>query len=284
MTQADLRLTPPYAYGFSTYPPGASYGPRRMREYEFVWIIDGDVEYRWGELVTATPAPSLVLCRPEAVDFFRFDPDLRTQYAYFHFDVLSYPNDWPPMDEWPLARPLGDGDILPPLIRHLLAWADRGNARQVELTMLHILTAYVTGQTASGELPRQLLPEAVERAYTYIHERLDSDPAARLDLGELARVAGVNREYLCRLFKASTGRSPVETARLARLDRAALLLSRSNYSVSEIAALYGYSSPFHFSQRFKTEFGQSPRDLRAGLEAGATPPASRLVRTSAPIR
>jgi AraC-like DNA-binding protein len=113
---------------------------------------------------------------------------------------------------------------------------------------------------------------------------LDTDPAARISLTELAQVAGVNPEYLCRLLKASTGRSPIETVRLARLDRAALLLARSNYSVSEIATLCGYSSPFHFSQRFKAAFGQSPRDLRRSLEAGTTPPASRLVRTSEPIR
>jgi hypothetical protein len=134
-----------------------------MREYEFVWITEGDVEYNWRQTTISAPAPSIVLCRPGAVDFFRFDPDRRTRYAYFHFDILSSPDDWPAMEDWPLARPLEDGSILPPLIRHLLAWAGRGNARQIELTMLHILTAFVTGETATGELPRQMIPESVER-------------------------------------------------------------------------------------------------------------------------
>jgi transcriptional regulator GlxA family with amidase domain len=80
------------------------------------------------------------------------------------------------------------------------------------------------------------------------------------------------------LFNSATGRSPVETVRLARLDRAALLLARSNYSVKEIADFCGFSNPCHFSRRFKDAYGQSPTDLRRDIQAGATLPAPRLLR------
>ncbi len=70
----------------------------------------------------------------------------------------------------------------------------------------------------------------------------------------------------------------MQALRLARLDRAAVLLARSNYNVNEIAALCGFASAFHFSRVFKDAFGQAPRDLKRALQNGATPPVPRLLR------
>jgi transcriptional regulator GlxA family with amidase domain len=67
--------------------------------------------------------------------------------------------------------------------------------------------------------------------------------------------------------------------RLARLDRAATLLARSNYSVAEIARMCGFGDAFHFSRRFKAAYGQSPLQMRRALQNGATPPLSPLTRT-----
>ena len=74
------------------------------------------------------------------------------------------------------------------------------------------------------------------------------------------------------------GRSPAETVRLARLDRAAILLARSNYTVGEVAALYGFASPFHFSRAFKDAYGLPPTEVRRRILAGETPPLPRLLR------
>lgn len=279
----QLRVTRPRAIGVATYPPGATFGPRRLRDYEFVWIIEGDVEYRRGAQAFAAPPGAIVLCQAGDTDSFRFDPQRRTRHGFFHFDLLAAPDDWPPPADWPVVRPAADGDILRPLFQHLLTWAAVGHAWQCELTIAHLLAAFVGGQTAIGDLPREAAPPAVARVEAYIHERLEREPDAAIALADLAGVAGVNRERLCRLFKAATGRSPVETVRLARLERAAVLLARSNYSVGEIATIFGFSSPFHFSRRFKEAFGHSPRALRQRLDAGAPPPR-RLLRTTPPPR
>jgi AraC-like DNA-binding protein len=276
----ELRVTPPRVAGVATYPAGATFGPRRLREYEFVWIIEGEVEYRWGRATVAAPPGAIVLCRAGETDFFRFDPRGRTRHGYFHFSILALPAGWPDPAGWPLVRRASDDDLLRPLFRHLLTWAGKGSALQCELTIAHLLTAFISGETAIGDVPREPLPAAVERALGHIHERLEREPDAGLCLADLARAAGVNREHLCRLFTAATGRSPMETVRLARLDRAAMLLARSNYSIGEIAALHGFASPFHFSRRFKEAYGCAPRELRRRLAAGETPPTPRLLRTT----
>ncbi len=278
----DLDVSLPTGWGVATYPPGASFGPRRMRDWEFVWLMQGDAEYQWGDTNVAAPEGSLVLCRPGATDAFQWDPRRRTRHAFVHFGVERVPDGWPEWCDWPLVREGQEDDILRPLFRHLLTWTEGGDAEQCRLTLMTMLTAFRTGQRATGNPAREVWPPAVEAACAFITARLDDDPAAPLPLPALAAHACVTPEHLCRLFKAALGRSPAETVRLARLDRAATLLARSNYSVGEIAALCGFASPFHFSRRFKDAYGQSPSDLRRRVGAGATPPLSRLLRASIP--
>ena len=144
--------------------------------------------------------------------------------------------------------------------------------------MAHMLASFVTGEISTREVPHHALPDAVERAYSFLRNSLENDPATPVGLADLSRAAGVSPEHLCRLFKSSTGRSPVETVRLVRLDRAAVLLARTNCPVAEIGAACGFPNPYHFSRRFKEAFGHPPRELRRRIQAGATPPVPRLSR------
>jgi len=273
----DLEVTLPANFGVATYPPGASFGPRRMRDCEFVWLLQGDAEYRWGDTVVAAPEGSVILCRPGVTDFFQWDPHRRTRHGFFHFHIRPVPEDW---GDWPLVRGPEEDDILRPLFRHVLTWADRGDPEQTRLTILTMLTAFHTGQRATGGVALESWPPAVEKVCAYIYERLEEDSALSLPLPLLAGVACVTPEHLCRLFKSSLGRSPVETVRLARLDRAATLLARSNYAVGEIAALCGFASLFHFSRVFRSAYGLPPTEFRRRVQAGEILPSPRLLRIS----
>ena len=270
-----LEVSLPTGSGIATYPPGGTFGPRLVHDFEFVWMIEGDAEYRWGDVVVVAPEGSIVLCHPGATDFFRWDPSRRTQHGFLHFDLLSFPVSWPPVSSWPLVRVPENDDILWPLFRSFVAGRGRHTDWEQRLTIAHALTAFLAGVISGRFSP--VWPEPVERAWAWLHSRLEDSPEASITLDNLAEAACVTPEHLCRLFRAAVGSSPVETVRLVRLDRSATLLARSNYSISEIAEIYGFASPFHFSRCFKTAFGQSPRDYRKALALGASPP-SPLVR------
>jgi AraC-like DNA-binding protein len=227
----------------------------------------------------AAPEGSLVLCRPGAVDAFRWDMSQRTQHAFFHFQVQQFPEYWPDPDKWPLVRMPESDDIIVTLFRYIMTRAGRLEPTAGLLALELMLETFVSGESRVAAIPQTPLPEAVERAHRYLLSKLEREPRAPIPLGELARAAYVSPEHLCRLFKDSTGYSPLETVRLARLDRAATLLARTNYSVAEIASMTGFASPFHFSRKFKEAFGQAPRELRQAIRAGDTPPTPRLLRT-----
>ena len=75
---------------------------------------------------------------------------------------------------------------------------------------------------------------------------------------------GLSRVQLYRKVKAITDLTPVELLRKARLERARLLIERSDKSVAEIAYEVGFTSPSYFNKCFKDEFGMSPDTLREG--------------------
>jgi AraC family transcriptional regulator len=275
---ADLKMTLPTTHGTAIYPPGATFGPRPMRDFEFVWIIEGDAEYRYDNIVVSAPAGAIVLCRPGYTDFFRWDETQRTRHAFFHFQINKIPKTWPPIEKWPIVRQPTEGDILRPLFRYLLTWTGKGNEDQLKLSMAHMLSSFISGEISTADVPPDALPEPVERAWSFIQSTLEEEPAADISLDDLSSAAFVSSEHLCRLFKSALGRSPIETVRLARLDAAAVLLARSNYSIKQIAELHGFATPFHFSRTFKDAFGQSPRQMRQAVQNGAVPPVSRLLR------
>lgn len=257
-----LKLVLSGSVGVATYPPGATFGPRSLRDFEFVWLLAGDAEYRRDDEAVPVPQGSLLLCRPGVTDAFRWDERRRTRHGHFHFSLPSRPTGWPPLERWPLVRVPAEGDLLPPLLRHLLERHREGNLVQVELSAALVLAAFVGGRGAVPGRERDAPPPPVARALAYARRRLDEDPAAPMDLPGLAAAAGVTAGHLCRLFKTATGRSPLETVRRERLERAAVLLERSNCTVAEVAAVYGFLDPFHFSRRFKAVYGRPPRELR----------------------
>lgn len=281
MNSWSARVTT--APNIAVYPPGARFGPRQLRDWEWVWLLEGRAIYRRDDAppIEVTPG-QLLLCFPGARDEFIWSPAARTRHGFFHFVLESAPEPWSDYNVWPRVRALGEDDIAATLCRHLLTWSGRDEAEQLDVAAALLLAAFVAGQTQIGDAAPQRAPESVERALRWLYQRLDSDAATPITLGDLARAACVTPEHLCRVWKGALGLTPLQTVKRARLDRAAILLGHSNYGVGEIARLCGFVSPFHFSRAFKEAYEVTPRELRARVESGEALPSSRLLRTLRP--
>ncbi|MDR3710089.1 MAG: helix-turn-helix transcriptional regulator [Capsulimonadaceae bacterium] len=268
MLFAELDLTPPTSGGVALYPAGATFGPRRMREWEFVWIMQGDTRYYCDGVAVDAPTGSIVLCRPSTTDSFQWDRKRETRHAYFHFGVRSLPAAWA-NSGWPLSRDPLDGDLLVVLFRYVLTRLDRGDPDEVTLAIAQMLAAYRSGDRSTDLRGQSAHSTAVTMVCDYIRRRLDEAPSEPISLTDMADVAHVTPAHLCRLFQAALGQPPGRLVRSARLDRAATLVTHSNYSITEIADLCGYANPFHFSRRFKDAFGQSPTVVRQQIRDGS---------------
>jgi AraC family transcriptional regulator len=274
----QVELHQPFV-GLAVYPPGATFGPRILSDYELVWIVDGDVAWQADGIVHAAPPGTILLARPGMRESYRWDPVRQTRHAYIHFGLNAPRGVLPQEDAWPLTRRLPDGDILRPMFRHvawLLEHAGDDGAALVESALRHLVVGFVLGRFETKSVGAAGLPAAVLRALRFVAERW-AKTTAPPTLTELARAASVSPGHLARLFHASVGVSPLSALRLLRLERAAAMLARSNLSIKEVAASSGFESPFHFSRRFKDVYGVSPRTFRERLESGAPLPHRRLV-------
>lgn len=99
-------------------------------------------------------------------------------------------------------------------------------------------------------------------------ERHLADPEFSVE--RLAEEAGQSRSNLHRRLKEAVNLSPRELIITMRLQQAAhLLVTRPDYSVSEVAYSVGFKSVGHFSTRFRKHFGCTPSVYHAqALEAG----------------
>lgn len=88
-----------------------------------------------------------------------------------------------------------------------------------------------------------------------------------ITLNQIADAAGLNRSYLCRLFKKEYGESVFNYLNTIRMEKAAEMLRNDpNLYIQEVAAAVGIGEPFYFTRRFKEYFGVSPRDFVMRLE------------------
>jgi len=130
-------------------------------------------------------------------------------------------------------------------------------------SLANILGIHLLRQHSSVKQPS--LPRAVgldratlRRVSTYIEEHLAED----LSLSELAAVAYLSPYHFARLFKASTGFAPHQYVIGRRIERAKLLLSTTNWSLTAIAHAVGFAHESHLALHFKRLTGLLPSSYR----------------------
>ena len=119
----------------------------------------------------------------------------------------------------------------------------------------------------SGDKKEEAAEEQLgSRDLTFINRLRDS---IRQNMGDsdftverLGEEVGLSRVQLYRKVKALTGQTPVDLLKKARLERARLLVEKTDKSISGIAYEVGFTAPSYFNKCFKDEFGVSPGGLR----------------------
>ncbi len=259
------------AAGITAYPPGATFGPRLLYDFEFIWIIDGHARGSFDEQHFEAPPGTILLGRPGLTQRFDWDPHKRTIHAHFHFSFDYAVPGWPRLQDWPIIRSTGGEDILRPLFRYVIGLAQAqplAHAELLEASVTLMLRSFLSGNTAIALEPHENLPAAIQRALSAIRRALAQDPPSPISLSALAKVACVTPEHLCRLFRRHLNLGPIECVGLARLERAAGLLVRTNLPIRQIADTVGFGSPYHFSHKFHQVYGLSPRDYRISMQSG----------------
>jgi signal transduction histidine kinase/ligand-binding sensor domain-containing protein/DNA-binding response OmpR family regulator len=103
----------------------------------------------------------------------------------------------------------------------------------------------------------------------YLEENLTNP---QLSVEELSRHVGMSRSSLYSKLLELTGQTPVEFIRSVKLDKAAVLLEKSDMNVAQIAYSVGFSTPNYFAKSFKAKFNMLPSEYiqKARKETGTS--------------
>jgi AraC family transcriptional regulator, glycine betaine-responsive activator len=153
------------------------------------------------------------------------------------------------------------GGTAPMDLMHALIAGHHGAAfaRRVSDWFLHTDVRPAAGAQRAGLMERVgTANRAVLDAVTAMESHI-GDP---LDLGQLARAAGVGPRQLNRLFREKLGLSTMAFYRRLRLETARNLMRNAPLAVTEVALATGFASSAHFSRACRSEYGAPPSRLR----------------------
>lgn len=156
----------------------------------------------------------------------------------------------------PLIHPVNINGIMR-IYDDLMAMPDRNIPACAELVLelLYSINAEISRRNYEVLKPETDICTSV---LTYI--RKNSEKPITLD--DLAELAHLEKSYFVRLFKASTGKTPIGMLISVRLDRASDLVANTDMKICDIASACGYNTVSFFISAYKKRYGMTPEQHR----------------------
>jgi AraC family transcriptional regulator len=126
------------------------------------------------------------------------------------------------------------------------------------LTLAIVARLFARPPASQMEDGRGLAPWRLRRVIDY----LDTALPDRVELTELAALAGLSPFHFSRAFKVSTGMAPYQWQLDARIRRAQTLLMDTEASLDQVAEATGFADAVHFGRTFRKLVGATPAAWR----------------------
>ena len=111
------------------------------------------------------------------------------------------------------------------------------------------------------EAPEMVIPSVDEELLQKIQRYLEENISHKqLSVEELSKHVGMSRSSLYAKLLELTGQTPVEYIRSVKLEKAAILLEKSDMNIAQIAYTVGFSKPNYFAKSFKLKYNMLPSE------------------------
>ncbi|HEX8551862.1 MAG TPA: AraC family transcriptional regulator [Abditibacteriaceae bacterium] len=251
---------------FMAHSGGIAPGTMRVfGRYALVYVVAGGGTYRDARRVRRDiSAGDLITVLPELAH--QYGPTRGGRWDEYHLIF-----DGPLFNLWRRAGWLDETRLVRRL-EPVEEWAARfqefsdspraldsgGQAR--EIASLQILLSDILATNAA---PQNSVPDWLQRACNALELNLELP----YDGEAVARAAGLSYENFRKAFARVVGASPSRYRAARVMDAACALMQHGNLTNAEIARRLGFADEGHFSKRFKSVTGQTPREFRQSLRA-----------------
>lgn len=252
-----LRELYPIFCGYEDCRSGHKFGPA-VREYYLIHFVrSGKGIFSQGKKEYRLSPGQCFLIRPDEITCYRADETDPWHYVWIAFsgEFASSFLDSAGLEN----RCVFENDRIAGLFEELYHQIDGCmlDIRQNEFAMLSVLYAIFAA------LPQKtLLTEPGEQYVLKVENYVSKTISDPISVQSLADYCGLERHYLCRVFKRRTGRTLQEYALDCKMRRARELLLSSALSIGDVSRSVGYEDVYNFSKMFKKRFGLAPKRLR----------------------
>lgn len=111
---------------------------------------------------------------------------------------------------------------------------------------------------AAGTTQNTPMKSRLTQSLSYIHGNYTSD----IKVGDLAEMEHLSVSRFRDVFHTITGMSPIEYIISLRIQRACEMLTTTDYTVTQISSICGYSDVLYFIRLFKQKTGVTPGSYR----------------------
>ena len=134
------------------------------------------------------------------------------------------------------------------------------NLMNTNLCLYHLIATFVFSQQQnqnSSSPEKAIIRETID----YMKNNLDKT----IRIEDFADLNKYSVSHFSKLFRLTTGMSPVEYFIHLKMQKACQLLYTEDSRVKQIAALLGYDDPYYFSRLFKKYMNTSPETYRKSV-------------------
>lgn len=250
--EKEIRLTPRVCYDYEI--------EYYLRSDGGVYIDGKYVPFSKGDISVRKPGQKVMGIQPYECYVLCFDV-LGKRYlpeGYLFGDVLHAQPlfECQILESLPAKMKYPHGDKLVTQFKELESCLQAGGpaSRVKANALVQYILSDIAEEVFREKHAMQKYNKYILEAMEYIHEHFTED----ISIADLIRKLGLSKAYFNRSFKEYCGQTPGEKILSLRMEKARMLLSISDISVSETARICGFSDSSYFSAKFRQMFGCTP--------------------------
>ncbi len=236
----------PLDCGWEECVPGYIFGPTVRLYYLLHYVTEGEGRFLKNGTWHTVQAGDMFVIHPREITTYQGSIEHPWTYIWVSFQSPAVPEflDTPVIRQPPVRK------VMERLREQVENDPQDGRIFSLVYELLWRLSSGVSVQ-----------PDKHNSYAAYAKAYLDTAYMRRVTIGEIARNLHIDRRYLTNLFRETYGKPPQTYLMQLRLNQARDFLNQG-YSVTEAAALAGFSDLSNFSRQYKQYFDCSPsRDM-----------------------
>jgi len=232
---------------------------------ELFYVVDGKGEFNiQGQRFPVKPN-DFVIINPQVEHTELSSPDEPLEYIVLGINGLSFSNLTPVSEGGHPFSFFNLRDEQKDILRYLNAMVQEATSQSMsyELVCHNLLEILLIKILRHQHFDLEVCKQSkATKDISFIKHYLETYYHESIQLEDLASMTHLSRFYISHSFKKEIGMSPMEYLIAIRIKESKILLRTTNYSISQVADIVGFTTPTYFSKQFRKSTGISPTDYR----------------------